>query len=173
MRSLWFCLLLINTGWGPIQLWGQELATTDFLEVRDSNHILLLRNAMDYHQALVRGDAELIKLRTSKKLRYAHSNGWIETQQQQIENIKTGYLIYHSYKEDSLEIYQLKQPINFNGVDPSLHYWKRHVTLIFNATIDVTLKGNRNTYLLRVSEVWQKKRGRGKGYQLVGRKAHH
>lgn len=136
----------------------------------DSGYVVLLRNAMDYHQALVSGDAALIKVRTSKKLRYAHSNGWVETQQEQLHNLKTGYLDYHGYHADSLYIYTPKLDLTINGVAPPF-YNDKHATLDFNATIDVSLNGKRNVYLLHVSEVWRRSSVRRNDWKLIGRKA--
>ena len=96
---------------------------------------------LNYHQALVNKRVQGIDLFTHENLRYTHSNGWVETKKEQIENIKTGYLTYHSFQEDSLRVIA----------------GKKKAQVFFNAVVDVTLKGNRNTYKLRVTEVWKRK----------------
>lgn len=101
----------------------------------------LKKCVLNYHQALVNKRVQGIDLFIHKNLRYTHSNGWVETKKEQIENIKTGYLTYHSFQEDSLRVIA----------------GKKKAQVFFNAVVDVTLKGNRNTYKLRVTEVWKRK----------------
>ena len=96
---------------------------------------------LNYHQALVDKRVQVIDLFTHNNLRYTHSNGWVETKKEQIENIKTEYLVYHSFKEDSLRVTSRS----------------KKAQLEFHATVDVTLKGNRHTYKLNVTEVWKRK----------------
>lgn len=95
---------------------------------------------LNYHQALVSKRYEGIDLYTHKDLRYAHSNGWVESKSEQIEHIKTGYLDYHHFQEDSIQVIASR----------------KKAALHFNAIIDVTLNGNRHTYKLRVKEDWKK-----------------
>ena len=137
----------------------------------DQKSTLLVRNFLDYHQALVKRDLKTIKLRTSNYLSYIHSNGWVETQKDQLRNIKTDYLVYHSFKEDSITI----SFHHYDFVTPAYAFSDSRVTyqyqLDFYATVDVTLKGNRNTYRLKVTEVWEAIPGGGKGYHLICRKA--
>ncbi len=118
----------------------------------DQKSALVIRNSLDYHQALVKRDLKAIKFRTSNYLSYVHSNGWGETQKDQLRNLETGYLVYHSFQEDSMTVSSQSQ-------------------LDFNATIDVTLNGKRNTYRLKITEVWAVIPGGGKGYHLICRKA--
>ena len=170
MRQSILLLILCFLLGDILHMQAQPVSKIDSLIALDSGYVVLLRNAMDYHQALVSGDAALIKVRTSKKLRYAHSNGWVETQQEQLDNLKTGYLDYHSYHEDSLNIYTPKLDVTNNGVVPPF-YNDKHATLDFNATIDVSLNGKRNVYLLHVSEVWRRSSVRRNDWKLIGRKA--
>lgn len=93
-----------------------------------------------YHQDLVNKRVQGIDLFTHKDLRYTHSNGWVETKSEQIEHIKSGYLNYHRFQEDSIRVV-------VKNKKAALH---------FNAVIDVTLNGNRHTYQLRVKEDWKR-----------------
>ena len=82
---------------------------------------------------------------------YGHSNGWVETKADVIKDFETGYLVYHSYKEDSLTI-----TINETMANAR-----------FVADISATLNGNDINVHLKVLEVWVKK---GKaGYYLQDR----
>src|SRR5215510_13269660 len=58
----------------------------------------------EFHQALVNKNTTSINQQTDKALSYGHSNGWVQTKADVIKDLETGYLVYHSYKEDSLQI---------------------------------------------------------------------
>ena len=106
----------------------------------------------EFHQALVAKNTVSINQQTDKMLSYGHSNGWVETKADMIKNLETGYIDYHSYKEDSLQLM-----INGNMANAR-----------FVADINVTLIGNTGTYHLKVLEVWVKK---GKRWLLFARQA--
>jgi len=135
----------------PTQFYGKRKKAKSVAGL-DLKSALLVRNSLDFHQALVKRDLKAIRFRTSNYLSYGHSNGWVESQEEQLRNIETGYLIYHSFQEDSITVSSQSQ-------------------LDFNATIDVTLNGKRNTYRLKVTEVWAAIPGGGKGYHLICRKS--
>lgn len=106
----------------------------------------------EFHQALVNKNTVSINQQTDKALSYGHSNGWVETKTDMIKNLETGYLDYHSYKEDSLQVV-------VNGT-------MAHARFV--ADINVTLNGNNGNYHLKVLEVWWKK---GKRWLLFARQA--
>jgi hypothetical protein len=104
----------------------------------------------EFHQALVNKNTASINQQTDKALSYGHSNGWVQTKADVIKDLETGYLVYHSYKEDSLNI-----TINESMANAR-----------FVADINATLNGNTNTIHLKVLEVWVKK---GKRWLLFAR----
>jgi len=106
----------------------------------------------EFHQALVNKDTASINQRTDKALSYGHSNGWIETKNDVIKDLATGYIVYHSYKEDSLTF-------GMNGTMANAR---------FVADISATLRGNTTSFHLKVLEVWVKK---GKRWILFARQA--
>lgn len=106
----------------------------------------------EFHRALVSSNTVSINQQTDKVLSYGHSNGWVETKSDMIKNLETGYINYHSYKEDSLQLM-----INGNMANAR-----------FVADINVTLNGNTGNYHLKVLEVWVKK---GKRWLLFARQA--
>lgn len=106
----------------------------------------------EFHQALVNKNTVSINQQTDKALSYGHSNGWVETKADMIKNLETGYIDYHSYKEDSLQVV-------VNGT-------MAHARFV--ADINVTLNGNTGNYHLKVLEVWVKK---GKRWILFARQA--
>ena len=105
-----------------------------------------------FHQAMVTNNMTALHQHTDKILSYGHSNGWIETKSEFIKNLETGYIKYHSYKEDSLNIAMNDNMANVR----------------FIADINVTLSGKTNDYHLKVLEVWMRK---GKTWLLVARQA--
>ncbi|MFM7510501.1 MAG: nuclear transport factor 2 family protein [Bacteroidota bacterium] len=171
MRIFLF-LLLLSTSWLNVaKAFAQPAVTSDAVSIQDPTKVALLRTIMEYHQALVSGDEELIKLYTSKKLRYTHSNGWVETQMDILNNLRTGYLDYHSFKEDSFVVELPWQTVTIsNGFTPP-GYNKKMATVYFYAAIDLTMDGKRNTYHLKVAEIWKRRSKRLNEWQLIGRKA--
>lgn len=174
MRIFLLFLLLSLMGWVPLKAQQQQPILLDTMLRMDPAYVALLLNAVEYHQALVKRDVAVIKNRTSKQLRYGHSNGWVESQKQQLKNLETGYLVYHSFKEDSMSIYLPSKPPEFIINGQLIQFGPRfnnRATLVFKATIDVSKEGKRNTYLLSVAEVWEKKSKKIEGWHLTGRKA--
>jgi hypothetical protein len=105
-----------------------------------------------FHQTLVSGNADSIRLLTSSELTYGHSNGWIETQNDVIKHLQEGIINYNSYKEDSMQVV-------ISGK-------QAHVRFI--ADIDATLNGKTSVFHLKVLEVWVKE---GKRWKLYARQA--
>jgi hypothetical protein len=97
-----------------------------------------------FHQALVKKDLPVLAALAHDNLKYQHSNGWIETKSQQLENIQTRYLEYHQYSEQDIRVERNK----------------KNAKVFFNAKIDVTLNGDRHTYLLKVQERWIRQENR-------------
>ena len=104
----------------------------------------------EFHQAMVTKNVVSINQQTDKGLSYGHSSGWIETKPEFIKHIETGYIVYESFKEDSLKI-------TMNGTLANAR---------FVADINVTLNGNNGNYHLKVLEVWVRK---GKRWLLFAR----
>ena len=112
----------------------------------------LTQTLKDFHQALVKKNTISINQQTDKVLSYGHSNGWIETKTEMIKNLETGYISYQNFKEDSITV-------AINGTMANVR---------FVADITVTMKGETNTYHLKVLEVWTKK---GNRWVLFARQA--
>lgn len=136
MKKLLVIVLLLNVVFVNAQTDEEKLATT----------------MKAFHQALVKKNTVSINQQTDKALSYGHSNGWVETKADMIKNLETGYMNYHSYKEDSLQLM-----INGNMANAR-----------FVADINVTMNGKEGTYHLKVLEVWVRK---GKRWLLFARQA--
>ena len=111
---------------------------------QSTDEIKLTQTMQEFHQALIKKNTVSINQQTDKALTYGHSNGWVETKNELLKNLETGYNGYQSYKEDSISV-------SINSVAASVRYV---------ADINATLKGQPSTYHLKVSEVWLKKGNR-------------
>ncbi len=112
----------------------------------------LVTTIKEFHQALVKKNTVSIIQQTDNAVSYGHSNGWVETKAEMINNLETGYLTYRSFKEDSLQVI-----INGNVA---------HARFI--ADIEATLNQKDSQFHLKVLEVWVKK---GKRWLLFARQA--
>ncbi|NOT49686.1 MAG: nuclear transport factor 2 family protein [Chitinophagaceae bacterium] len=119
---------------------------------RGTDSAKLVTTLKEFHQALVNKNTVSINQQTDKALSYGHSNGWIETKNDMINNLETGYIKYNSIKEDSMRV-----TVNGNMAHAR-----------FAGDYNVTMNGNTNTYHLKVLEVWVKK---GKRWILFARQA--
>jgi hypothetical protein len=106
----------------------------------------------EFHQALVKKNTVSINQQTDKALSYGHSNGWIQTKSDVINDLENGLIAYHSFKEDSVRI-------AMNGSVANVR---------FVADINATMRGTNYDFHLRVLEVWVKK---GKRWILFARQA--
>ena len=104
----------------------------------------------EFHQSLVNKNTASINQQTDRALSYGHSNGWVETKADMIKDLETGYIVYHSFKEDSLKI----------TINDSI------ANARFVADVRATMNGNDTNVHLKVLEVWVKK---GKRWILFAR----
>ena len=112
----------------------------------------LITTLKEFHQALVNKNTASINQQTDKALSYGHSNGWIQTKTDVINDLETGFIVYNSFKEDSIGVV-----INGNMANAR-----------FIGDINATLRGNTVNNHLKVLEVWVKK---GKRWILFARQA--
>jgi hypothetical protein len=104
----------------------------------------LITTIKEFHQALVQANVTSINQQTDKALSYGHSNGWVETKAELLQNLETKLITYSSYKEDS--------------ISTTIHGNTANVR--FNAAIAATMNGKEETFYLKVLEVWNKKGNR-------------
>jgi Domain of unknown function (DUF4440) len=117
-----------------------------------TNEEKLTSTLKEFHQALVKKNTVSINQQTDKALSYGHSNGWVETKDDLMKNLETGYMNYNSYKEDSIQVV-----VNGNMANAR-----------FVADIAATLNRKDGNFHLKVLEVWVKK---GKRWLLFARQA--
>jgi hypothetical protein len=132
MRNLLLLIVLFSG-----QLFGQQEA--------------VIKTSSQLHQWQVTNDSHLASL-LDNNLSYGHSNGWVESKEEMLQNLATGKMKYIDIKEDSVSA----------GGDEHL------VNLRFKATITAVLNGNQMTLNLKVLEVWRKGK---EGWLLFGRQA--
>ncbi len=111
---------------------------------QSTDEIKVTQTMKEFHEALVKKNTVSINQQTDKALTYGHSNGWVETKNEMIKNLESGYVAYQSFKEDSISI-------SLNGNVASAR---------FIADINATLNNRATAYYLKVLEVWLKKGNR-------------
>lgn len=105
-----------------------------------------------FHEALIKKDFDAISKATDKALSYGHSNGWVQSQADLVNDFKNGTISYQSYKEDSVTV-----AVNGNAAN-----------VRFIADINATLRGNNSNNHLKVLEVYVRK---GNDWILFARQA--
>lgn len=129
------------------------LLFTGLFVFAQTDEVKLTTTLKEFHQALVKKNTVSINQQTDKALSYGHSNGWVETKNEMIKNLETGYTSYKSIKEDSLQI-------TMNG---------NMANARFVGDYEVSLNGGDfAVYHLKVLEVWVRK---GNRWLLFARQA--
>jgi hypothetical protein len=101
---------------------------------------IVVQRMKAFHKALVDNKQDITGF-IDDSLSYGHSNGWIEDRKDFLSDLGRR-LVYHSFSEDSIKA----------GVNKNLAYVR------FVADVDVTRDGKRNTYHLKVLEIWIKRK---------------
>jgi Domain of unknown function (DUF4440) len=112
----------------------------------------LVQSMKDFHKDMVDKNTVSINQETEKSLSYGHSNGWVQTKNDLINDFKSGLISYQSIKEDSIKVTM------GDGI----------ANVRFVADIASSMKGNQINMHLKVLEVWVKK---GKRWLLFARQA--
>jgi len=103
-------------------------------------------------EALLQRDSFSLKKLLHDKLSYGHSNGWIESKREVIEDLYNGKLVYNKIDQDA----------------PQIVVEGNSAVLRTNMELAATLNGNVVQLKLSVLQVWIKK---GKDWQLLGRQS--
>ena len=112
----------------------------------------LITTIKQFHQALITKNSNTINQHTDKALSYGHSNGWVQSKQELINDLVTEKITYQSIQEDSIVVH-----INA-GV----------ANIRFNGAYTATMQNATYTYQLKVLEVWVM---RAKHWKLFARQA--
>ena len=112
----------------------------------------LMATMTAFHQAMVRGDTLLLKQHADKALSYGHSNGWVQTKKDLVNDLTNGTISYQQFDEDSVTVTMNENIANVR----------------FLADIAATMKEKSFTFHLKVLEVWVKG---GREWMLFARQA--
>ncbi len=101
---------------------------------------------------MVEANLDSLDVILDERLSYIHSNGWVQSKKEFLEDFTNGKLTYHSIdvKEVSARVY------------------KRSAVVTGKAVAETTLSGNRSTVSLMFTEVYVVQKG---GWRLVSRHA--
>jgi hypothetical protein len=108
--------------------------------------------AQSLDRALEQKDTALLNQLLSAKLRYGHSNGWIETREELKANLYNGKLVYRSIKDNGMGLQTV--------IDGNTGLVREDVA------IDVVLDNKPVSLNLSVLQVWVFDKG---GWRLIGR----
>jgi hypothetical protein len=101
------------------------------------------RTILNFNEALINKNLTEINKLTHPHLSYGHSNAWIETKKEFLQNIQSNYIQYKSIKCDTVQIIKTKKII----------------TARYNAQFTVSLKDKPIDLTLHVCQTWIKRHG--------------
>lgn len=98
-----------------------------------------------YNKALIAKDTVSLNKMLHNKLSYGHSNGWIETKQEQKDNLYNGTIVYHTINQPELQVMMDGKVATVRG----------------NGTFDVDYKENSHiVFDLHVMQTWIWEKGK-------------
>ena len=103
--------------------------------------------------ALLQKDETILKLVLHKDLSYGHSNGWIESKNDVLNDLKSGKLVYNKIENSSSAI------VNIN---------KKWATVKTNTNAEGAVNGTAFKLTLHVMLFWMKTKN---GWQLIARQS--
>jgi hypothetical protein len=103
--------------------------------------------------ALLQKDEFFLKTVLSRDVNYGHSNGWIQTKADILNDFKSGKLVYNKIE-------------NINSAILSIN--KKWATVKTNTNAEGTVNGTAFKLNLHVMQVWMKTK---KGWQLIARQS--
>ena len=113
-----------------------------------------LKNAMQQlDKALLQKDENVLKSVLHKNLSYGHSNGWIQSKSDIMNDFKSGKLIYNKIENNSSSIIVIT---------------KEYATVKTNTNAEGVVNGTAFKLTLHVMQFWIKTK---KGWQLIARQS--
>ena len=104
-------------------------------------------------KALLQKDEVVLKTVLNQDLNFGHSNGWIQTKSDVLNDFKTGKLVYNKIENNSSAILSIN---------------KKWATVKSNTNAEGTVNGTAFKLTLHVMQVWMKTK---QGWQLVARQS--
>jgi len=104
-------------------------------------------------KALLQKDEVVLKTVLNQDLNFGHSNGWMQTKSDVLNDFKTGKLVYNKIENNSSAILSIN---------------KKWATVKSNTNAEGTVNGTAFKLTLHVMQVWMKTK---QGWQLVARQS--
>jgi len=104
-------------------------------------------------KALLQKDENVLRSVLHKDLSFGHSNGWIQTKSDIMNDFKSGKLNYDKFENNSSAIVNIS---------------KKHATVKTNTNAEGTVNGTAFKLTLHVMQFWIKTK---KGWQLIARQS--
>jgi len=104
-------------------------------------------------KALLQKDEDVLKIILNKDVSYGHSNGWIQTKSDVLNDFKSSKLVYNKIENISSAILSIN---------------KKWATVKTNTNAEGAVNGTTFKLTLHVMQVWMKTK---KGWQLVARQS--
>ncbi|TMI65980.1 MAG: nuclear transport factor 2 family protein [Bacteroidetes bacterium] len=104
-------------------------------------------------KALLGKDEAVLKQVLHKNVSYAHSNGWIQSKDDILNDFKSGKLVYNKIENNSVRIVNISD---------------KWATVATNTNAEGVVNGNAFKLVLQVMQVWMKTK---KGWQLYARQS--
>jgi len=153
MRLLSVILLLLVCSCGDSDTATEQVQQPAPAEQVVYNEADVRQAAMNYNAAIIAKDTAALNKLLHEKLSYGHSNRWIETKGEQIENLYNGTINYHKIEQPELQVM-------LNG---------NVATVRGNGIFDVDYKGTEHMMFdLHVMQTWIHEGGR---WQMLNRQS--
>jgi hypothetical protein len=113
-----------------------------------------LKNAMQQlDKALLQKDEVVLKSILHKEVSYGHSNGWIQSKDDILNDFKSGKLTYNNIQNNSSAIVKISE---------------KYATVKTNTNADGVVNGTEFKLMLHIMQFWVKTK---KGWQLIARQS--
>lgn len=104
-------------------------------------------------KALLQKDEKVLQTVLHKEVSYGHSNGWIQSKNDILNDFKSGKLVYNKFENNSSAIVSIS---------------KKYATIKTNSNAEGTVNGTAFKLTLHVMQFWIKTK---KGWQLIARQS--
>ena len=131
-------------------LLGLLINTSSFAQ---ADSVSLKETMQKLDNALLQKDEVVLKAVLNKELSYGHSNGWIQSKSDVLNDFKTGKLVYNKIENNSSAILSINN---------------KWATVKTNTNAEGAVNGTVFKLTLHVMQVWMKTK---KGWQLVARQS--
>ncbi len=129
------------------------LLFTSLITVAQADSVELKATVQKLDRALLEKDQATLQSILHKDARFGHSNGWIQTRQDVLDDCKSGKLVYNKIENSNTQIIAIN---------------KNYATVRSSVNAEGTANGNTFKLSLHVMQVWMKTK---KGWLLIARQS--